>query len=275
MRLIDGVARLSSGVYLAVALLTGCDSTSPQIAPVLRIQGEILEGDQPPSPPLDVDILAWGVLGPGGSDSAALRTDLAGLYGAELGPFTDPHVDSLRVRVHQYDCAMQITTDIRRRSLTLGGGDTLLLPTVALSYRLPRAQLGIGGAVCGAIVTRNTIESGGDYASLALWFDELTDSLRGRWQLNHSVSIGDDYGYFSGSLESDRLTLLLRPTQPTPCTGLLVEIPIVPNGSALGPASISSPDGGRTCFVPATTFRFFDGAVLLASLPLLTTAERR
>jgi hypothetical protein len=76
------------------------------------------------------------------------------------------------------------------------------------------------------------------------------DSVRGRWRLNHTATIGDDYGYFSGFLEPGRVVLQLRPTQPTPCTGLQLEVPVGgENGSTMGAGELT---GDGSCFVPST-----------------------
>jgi len=80
--------------------MCACDSTSPAPDRPLRIQGQVLEAGQAPVPPLDVDIQAWPALGSDGSDTATLRTDAAGLYATELGPFPNPLVDSLRVEYY-------------------------------------------------------------------------------------------------------------------------------------------------------------------------------
>jgi hypothetical protein len=212
-----------------------------------------------------VGIQAWPALGPDGSDVAALRTDAAEVYTADLGPFPNFVVDSLRVRVTQNDCGLQVTTDLQRRDLTLNDGEALVLPTLALSYRLPSAQFSIGGEICAAIVTPPSAEIVGDHARLALWVDDVSDSVRGRWRLNHSASIGDDYGYFSGSLQFDHVILHLLPTQPTPCTVLQLAIPVGGhNGSTMGAGDLS---GDGSCSVPSTTVRFFEGGVLTELLP--------
>jgi hypothetical protein len=254
-----------TGALLALALVSACDSTSPPSDRLLRVRGEILEAGQAPVPLLDVEIQAWPGLGSSGSDSATLRTDAAGLYTAELGPFSSSIVDSLRVRVTQNDCGSQLTTELRRRDLALGDGAALVLPTLDLSYRLPLAQFGIGGQMCAAVVTPFSAEFVGDHASLAVWIDDVSDSVRGRWRLNHTATIADDYGYFSGSLEPDHVILQLRPTQPTPCTGLHLDIPVGgDNGSTIGAGDLS---GDGSCFVPSTQVRFFEGASLPELLP--------
>jgi hypothetical protein len=250
---------------LVLLLVAACDSTSPASDRLLYVQGEVVEAGQAPAPPLDVEVQAWPALGSDASDVATLRTDAAGLYRAELGPFPDRLLDSLRVRVTQNDCGLQATTELQRRDLALGDGDSLVLPTLALSYRLPSAQFSIGGEICAATRTPLSEELVGDYVRLALWIDEVSDSVRGRWRLNHTASIGDDYGYFSGSLELGGVSLQLRPTEPTPCTGLQLQIPVGgDNGSTLGAGDLTS-DG--SCSVPSTRLRFFEGAVLSELLP--------
>jgi hypothetical protein len=67
-------------------------------------------------------------------------------------------------------------------------------------------------------------------------------------------------------MELDRLMLQLRPTQPTPCTGLQLEIPIGgENGSTMGVANMTGEN--RNCLVPDTILRFFEGATLPELLP--------
>ena len=213
-----------------------------------------------------MDIQAWPALGSDGSDLAILRTDAGGRYRAELGPFPDRLVDSLRVTVTQNDCGLQRHDRTTAPDLTLGEGEALVLPTLDLSYRLPAAQLDSGQEMCGVIATRSTPELLGDYARLALWIDEVGDSVRGRWRLNHSASIGDDFGYFSGARENDRVILQLRPTQPTPCAGLRLDMPV--EGGATIAAGELTGDGG--CSVPSTTVRLFEGAALSEVLPAST-----
>jgi hypothetical protein len=254
-----GISKLGTGALLPLVLVAACDSTSPASDRLLHVSGEVIEEGQAPAPPLDVDIQAWPALGSDGIHVATLRTDAAGRFTAELGPFPDPLVDSLLVRVTQNDCDFGLTTELRHRDLALGDGEVLVLPSIALSYRLPSAEFGSGQEMCGAIVTPFLPEAAGDYARLALWIDEVSDSVRGRWRLNHSASVGDDYGLFSGALELDGVILQLRPTQPTPCTGLQLVIPVDDNGSIMGAADVS---GDGSCSVPSTTVRLFKGASL-------------
>ncbi len=257
---------LISRALPVLVLLAACDSTSPAPELQLQVEGQVLEAAQAPTPPLVVEIQAWPELALGETDSLVLETDAAGRYQSELGPFPDGVIDSLVVRLTQDDCELRQTTELWQRDLRLSEGNALTLPTTALSYRLLPGQLQIGG-VCAGIVRPRTALFGYDHAALALWIDEVTDSVRGRWRLNHSASVGDDFGYFSGALESGVLRLQLRPTEPTPCTGLQLDIPIGgDNGSIMEAASLA---GDGSCSAPNTVVRFFDGAILQELLPPL------
>jgi hypothetical protein len=253
----------------AVALMSACDSTSPgSDGRLLRVQGQILEAGQVPSPALDIRIQAWPALGAEGQDTATRQTDTAGVYAAELGPFPGTNVDSVRVRVTQYDCGATLPTDLWQRDVGLGDDGALALPRVDLSHRLQVAALGRDAEMCASISNPEHYE----HAHLALRVDDVTDSVRGRWLLNHSTSIPSNLGYFSGSYAPDpvnHLTLVLRPKQPTDCTGLRIEVPMGGElGNEFGPATLIS-DG--SCQVPSGTIRLFRGLgginLLLPPLP--------
>lgn len=99
---------------MLVPVLVGCDSSSPPSDRLLHVRGEVLVQGQAPAPPLDVEVQAWPTVEADGSSLATGRTDVTGLYSADLGPFPNAVVDSLRVRVTQYDCGRQVSTDLRR-----------------------------------------------------------------------------------------------------------------------------------------------------------------
>ena len=76
---------------------------------------------------------------------------------------------------------------------------------------------------------------------LAIWIDEISDSVRGRWRLNFHGSIGDGYGRFSGARDGSSMTLYLRDeagTSPGWCTGTL-ELSLE-EGDTLGPGTYRS-----------------------------------
>lgn len=252
------------GCAVALGAVVACDSTTPASDRLLHVNGVVLEGNGAPSPPLDLTILAYSPSDVSGSDTAAVRTDAAGAYTADLGPFSNGRLDSVRVQVVQNDCIGPVTTELSRGEIDLDSNESLALPTLSLSYRLTPAYLGIQAAVCAAIVTPFTPQLIGDYRLLALWIDDISDSVRGRWRLNHQASIGDDYGYFSGIQDADQVTLTLRPTQPTPCSGLQLVMPVDANSGAIEPSELT---GDGTCSVPNATVRFFDGAQLTELLP--------
>jgi hypothetical protein len=258
-----------AATLMAVALISACDSTSPGTdSRMLQVRGQVLEAGQGPSPALDIRIQAWPALGAEGQDTATRQTDAAGLYAAELGSFPGTRVDSVRVRVTQYDCVATLPTDLWQRDVGLGDGGALALPTVDLPHRLQGAALGPGAEMCASISNPEHYE----HAHLALRVDDVTDSVRGRWLLDHSTSIPTNLGYFSGSYALDpvkHLTLVLRPKQPTDCTGLRIEVPMGGElGNEFGPATLI---GDGSCQVPSGTIRFFRGLgginLLLPPLP--------
>ncbi len=254
-----------------IAFVAGCDSNSPGSDSLLRVEGVVLEaGDAPapPAPPLRVSIHAWPEPGSDGIGNATIETDEQGTYEAELGPFPDAVVDSLLVRLHQNDCGTQLETLLSRRDLALGDGEVLRLPTLTLSYRLRMAEIGRGAEMCAAIVTPADERIIGDHASLALWIDDLGDPsddlARGRWRLNHSASIGDDYGYFSGTAADERMILQLESVLGGGCT-IQLDIPVGGlNGITLQAGEVTSTE---SCFIPDRTIRFFRGAELSEVLP--------
>src|SRR5215212_4401023 len=89
---------------LLAFVLVGCDSTSPASSRMLHVRGGVLVVGLAPTPSLDVVIQAWPTVEADGSSLVTGRTDAAGLYSADLGPFQNSIVDSVQVRVTQYDC---------------------------------------------------------------------------------------------------------------------------------------------------------------------------
>ena len=255
-----GLAGGTTGVTLAFMLVTGCDSTSPISEQAFHFAGEVLEEGQPPSPPLLVEVQAWPSVAAPGVDTTSTVTDLSGRYNVNLGPFPSGRVDSVRARVNQADCFSQVRTQVLIREWATTRRDTIALPKLTLSYHLLPGQLEIGAAVCGAVLVPLSTESIGDYIRLALWVDQIADSVRGRWYLAHQATTASEYGDFSGSLQLDTLRLQLRSTPPTLCNGFELDIPVGgDNGSTMGAANLRS-EG--TCFVPDTVVRFFQGTSL-------------
>lgn len=262
------------GLTCLIILLLGCGTPeSPPLPPgggSLAVAGRISEAGQPPSPPLPVTIQAWGALEPGGTDSVRFETDASGHYTAQLGPFARMVVDSIRIRVTQFDCGRQTTTDVRRQNVSLSS-DGFVAPDLALSYRLPEAQFGAGAEMCGAILVPSTQGVDGEYARLALWIDQVTDSVRGRWRLNYSTSIGDEYGSFAGSAADTGLVLTLDPQPGSACGTTRLTLPFAQENSAtLGVGELAS-EGG--CVLPGSAVRFFAGASPL--MPALRSRRTR
>jgi|GEM_PF-6835703 len=256
---------------VAVALLAACDATTPE-GSISRITGIAAEADAVPAPPLDVEVRTWTT----GSDAAFsvwLQTDLSGGYAVDLESLAPSAPDSVRVDVTRFDCEAAQSASITISKAELPNTGTVVVPALAIGYRLALAQVGTGASFCAAVVTRNAVGLIEDEAALAIWIDDISDSVRGRWRVNHSASIGDDYGYFSGS-EVDAggthaLHLHLRPTQSTTCAGLDLVIPTVSPNSAT--VDVSTVTGDGTCSLPSGPVRFFEGATLQEIQPPLPT----
>jgi hypothetical protein len=256
---------MTAGAVLFLILAVGCDSTSPASDRRLRLEGRVFEEGRPPAPPLPVTVQAWPSLQAADSEATTV-TDAAGSYSVTLGPFPTGRVDSARARVTQADCLSKVTTELWSRDLASAEDDAILLPTLALSYHLLPGQFGTGAQVCGAIIVPSSAQAVGDYIRLALWIDEVSDSVRGRWYLVHQASTGSEYGYFSGSLQQESLSLRLQPTPPTPCAAFDMTIPVGgDNGSTMGAGNLRS-EG--SCFVPDTLVQFFEGAFMPEPFPL-------
>lgn len=256
-------AVLKLGAPAALLLAAACDSTSPRTDDSIVVTGRVLEAGSAPMPPLPVEVVAWPAPQAGGTGAVTMLTDAAGGYTAEVGPFPGGRPDSVRVRVTQSDCAEDLPTELMQRDLA-GRGDPLVVPDLALAYRLLAAELDAGQAMCGAIGPGPGVP-GGDFARLALWIDQVADSVKGRWRLNHSISIGDESGYFRGIIDADRLVLVLEHAAPAGCTEFDLEVLVEPaGGSTLGAGSL---EGGAGCSITGAVLRFFQGAVLTEPLP--------
>jgi hypothetical protein len=247
--------------YLLVGIgaLASCDTTEPGVERTLHVEGMVLEDDQPPLTPLHLHIEAWV---PGLSVvSADLTTDAEGRYDMSLGPTLAEGVDSVRVQVRQFSCQRTFLTALTHRDLDATARDTLHVPSVSLSLPWIPAEAQSGGSSCAHIYVPTPPEGGlGDLMMLALWHDDLGDQPRGRWRLNHTASIGDDFGYFSGVRTEEGLELVLDSQYPE-CGAFALTIPIGGvNGTTFGPAELTH---SGTCFVPSPVqIRFFDGGVL-------------
>jgi hypothetical protein len=237
-------------ILILAGLWAGCDSSSPSGERMVRVQGRVLEEGAVPNPPVDINIRIWPVPESEEGDLAAVFTDEEGRYSAELGPLEDGEIDSVQIVAIQYDCGHQTSTEIRLAEPVPGGGGSLEVPTLVLSRTLPPAQTAAGTSMCAAIAGRALFGDFGGYSRLALWVEESSDSIRGRWRLNHQESVGDDAGSFSGAEEEDGLVFLLRPTPPTPCGGIRLELPF--------PVGLASLTSEGECNVPDATIRFLD-----------------
>lgn len=258
------VQRFGAAIALVVCCtLASCDSTTPASAGS-GITGMVTEAGSVPAPSLAVDITIWTATGPGSGMSRWVETDQTGGYDADFESLAPIDLDSVRIGASRFDCGGQQTASVTVSTAQLPDVEMIEAPTLDMSYRLPLAQFGTGRSFCAAAIDLDAVAGVGDLARLAIWIDDMSDSVRGRWRLNHSISSGDDYGYFSGSevatSDTHSLQLHLRPTQPTSCTGLDLVIPTTsPNTSFIDVSTVTS-DG--SCALPNGPLRFFDGAIL-------------
>ncbi|HET8650867.1 MAG TPA: hypothetical protein VFL95_12555 [Gemmatimonadales bacterium] len=256
------------GAAAALFILGACDSTGPDSGPMLQVEGEVTVEGAAPNPPLEVVVAAWAH-GSSSSDSVMVLTDSAGQYSAELGPFDGGAVDSVRIRPLQYDCEHQYATDVWRRDVVAGDGP-IEIPPIALTYRLQPAKLFAGTSFCGVIVTPPSDNTVGDHARLAIWIDQTSDTLFGRWRIVHSAPLRDDFGLLGGRMEGDRLILVLSGTLgsgavPVTCKELDIQAPISDSGTGtLGTAMLIA---NPSCPVSSSAVHFFEGATLTSIIP--------
>lgn len=259
-----------SSVLLA-AMVAACDSTAPFKG--TRVSGVITEAGEVPAPPMDVKVRVWRVGNPSAEEVSALLTDKHGAFAVDLADVEPPELDSVRVTGTRYDCEGNRVAGATARRADIAGAKSVTMPRINLNFELPTPHVADEAAICAAIPRRSATLQIDDMARLAIWIDDISDSVRGRWRVNHSTSIGDDFGYFSGyetvNGEIRTLHLHLRPTEPASCPGLDLVIPTLADGSSEMDVAILSGDGG--CSLPDGPVRFFKGASLPELQPPLTT----
>ncbi len=265
--------RARRGVILApvviAAMAAACDSTAP--AKGTHLSGVITELGKIPAPPMDVKVRIWRSGNPSAEDAAILLTDANGAFAVDLAAVEPPELDSVRVMATRYDCEGNRVTGVTVRRADIAGARSITMPRINLNFELATPDVANGAAVCAAIPRRTATLEIDDMARLAIWIDDISDSVRGRWRANHSASIGDDFGYFSGyeavNAGISELHLHLRPTEPASCTGLDLVIPTVADGSA--EMDVATLSGGGSCSLPDGPIRFFKGASLSEVQPPL------
>jgi hypothetical protein len=252
-------------------MAAACDSTAP--ARGTQLYGVITEKGEVPNPPMDVKVRVWRAANPAAQEAARMLTDSAGSFAVDLADVEPPELDSVRVTATRYDCEGDRVAGATVRRADIAGARSVAMPRINLNFELTRPYIVNGVAICSAIPRRTATLQLDDMARLAIWIDDMSDSVRGRWRANHSASIGDDFGYFSGRQTVDgavtTLHLRLRPSGSSSCPGLDLVIPTLGDGSAeMGVATLS---GGSSCSLPDGPIRFFEGASLPELEPPLPT----
>jgi hypothetical protein len=246
-----------SSIVMA-ALAAACDSTPPNTG--TQISGVITELGEIPNPPMDVKVRFWQGGNPSAHD-ADLLTDAGGAFALNLANIEPPVLDSIRVTATRYDCEGNRVAGATVRRADIAGAHAVTMPRINLNFELTRPEIGQGVAVCAAIPHRTATLAIDDMARLSIWIDDISDSVRGRWSADHSVSDGGGFGNFSGYETANgavtELHLHLRPSETTSCPGLDLIIPTLDDGSAeMGVATLS---GGAACALTDGPMRFFKG----------------
>jgi len=198
-----------SGLSLLL-LVTAChDTLDPGVAGTNVLL--VVTAVDPSGTPLvarAVAVQAW----PTQPAQLVVYTDSLGRAAVSVGQLpAGERLDSLRIVVRPADCGG-------------GPGAELRLPSfspVSLAEDTIRATLtsetgGEGGRLavaqfCGAGIGETTPNTQpGVQFSFNLWIDEISDSVRGRYDVVYSYSIGDDWGHFSGVQDGGDLVLTLR-----------------------------------------------------------------
>ena len=230
---------------LAVGLVACSDEAPPPDSPEVQVAGVVRDPDGKPVSGVTVIWEAWPLpdsAQQGGGSSYSVRwfakTDGAGRFAEHVGYYSVAQLDSLEIEVGVDGCWGFAPLTVRERAVTLTPSPmgTRLDRDLTLTRTSPRARL-VVGPMCAVMVGPPPFE---EEDRLAVWIDDISDSLRGRWRMNFQGSRGDDYGDFAGVRAGNVLTLDLRHATPWGnCTGYTLELP-VEVGDTLGPGTYRS-----------------------------------
>ncbi len=242
-------------VAFAAMLLAGCsDQAPPEVVvppvadPSVYVAGTVVDPDGAPVPRVTITWWAWP--GPdsvqqGVASSFDVRyfgqTDTLGRFARHLAYYSIPQLDSVVFTVATNECWGVSGFESRQRAvpLTPVTPDTVFNSRIVLTRTSARSRLALGPN-CAVLVEPPFLSDYGSEDYFGLWFDELTDSIAGRWRINYTASFGDDYGRFSGVRNGNLLTLTLREDVPYGnCTHYTLVLPIE-TGDTLGTGTYSS-----------------------------------
>lgn len=222
---------------LLIGLLVACGNqgpSEPPASPGVYVAGVVRDQDGAPVPLVTVVWELWpapdSVQQGAVSDFSVrwfMRTDSSGRFAAHAGYYGSASLDSVELAVVVDECWGFASQAVRERDLPLNPGpDTVINRELTLARTAPRARLAVGPA-CAVIVGPPPL---GLEDRLALWIDEISDSVRGRWLMEYQGSFGTDHGRFSGHREGSGVTLNLSVDsvyEASPgglCTGYTVEL---------------------------------------------------
>jgi hypothetical protein len=230
------------------------DSPAPDPVPTdvsVYVAGTVRDQDGAPVPLLTVVWEAWPA--PDSADEAVVQdlsvryfttTDEFGRFATQVGYYSIAELDSIHVGTHPHECWGLGADTVRQTALaiTRSARDTVLQAELTVPLTAARARLEVGPA-CAVMVSPDVPDL---QHNLAIWIDEITDSVRGRWRLNFHHTRGDDYGQFSGAREGGSVRLDLRnevqwdtETPAGLCTGYSLELPLEA-GDTFGTGAIAS-----------------------------------
>jgi hypothetical protein len=182
------------------------------------------------------------------------RTDQTGHYAIALGQIDQAQIDSVFMTVYTGGCA-DVATQLARYDLPIrvGLADTVRVNVTTINQfptvprLMPQVLCGIG-----SLEVRKDVSRLGGTFWFSLSIEDVSDSIRGRYDVTYAASYGDDIGYFSGVREANALVLNLRPTQARDMCpiGPVLRIALTSDGG-LGKAQWAP----TTCWQP-TSFTF-------------------
>ena len=223
-----------------LGLLVACGNqgpSEPPAAPGVYVAGVVRDQDGMPVPLVTVVWELWpapdSVQQGAVSDFSVrwfMRTDSMGRFAAHAGYYGAESLDSVELAVAVDECWGLAPVAVRERAVTVNPDvpDTVMNRELTLGRTAQRARFAVGPA-CAVMVEPPPFQGEDRFA---LWIDEISDSVRGRWRMNYQASRGDDYGLFSGWREGSLVTLELRHASPWDagppwgiCTGYTLERP--------------------------------------------------
>ena len=214
-------------VLLTTAVALACSEpmthTTPPPGGSLLVSGRVLLPDGQP---------AWGFRGvasarllskPQGVGGFYFQPEPDGTYSGTLGPFDDLRAVDVVLAVHPLNggsCHGVDGSTVDLGPVLLDGTAQPLVRDIVLPENGRHPGRLVPGTVCGAADSRDA------WLTMTLQIDEVADSVRGYWLLDHPSAIAAT-GPFVGWLSDGQVTLRLTDDGATTwCDGGLMRIPV-------------------------------------------------